>query len=182
MSVGTGGAITGLAKKIKEKSPNTIIVGVDPLGSILAVPETLNTWFGSYKIEGIGYDFIPPVLERQYVDDWVKTTDIPSFKVARDLIRKEGLLCGGSSGTTVFGAFEWIKNKGWDKDPSKRVVCVLADGVRNYITKFLSKEWCVENKLLPYDELKETDHPFNGIAVSTLNLAPITAHESITVG
>lgn len=50
VSVGTGGAITGLAKKIKEKSPNTIIVGVDPLGSILAVPETLNTWFGSYKI------------------------------------------------------------------------------------------------------------------------------------
>lgn len=88
VSVGTGGAITGLAKKIKEKSPNTIIVGVDPLGSILAVPETLNTWFGSYKVEGIGYDFIPGVLERQYVDEWVKTTDIPSFKIARDLIRK----------------------------------------------------------------------------------------------
>lgn len=69
----------------------------------------------------------------------MKISDVPSFKYARDLIQKEGLLCGGSSGSTMYGALEFIKSKGWDKDPSKRVVVVLSDGVRNYITKFLSK-------------------------------------------
>ena len=54
----------------------------------------------------------------------------------------------------MYGALEFIKQKGWEKDPSKRVVVVLADGVRNYITKFLSKEWCIENRMIPYDSLK----------------------------
>lgn len=89
------------------------------------------------------------------------------------MIRQEGLLCGGSSGSTMYGAIQFIKNKGWDKDPSKRVVVLLADGVRNYITKFLSKEWCIENRMLPYDDLKEADHPFNGIPISSLNLTKI---------
>lgn len=93
-----------MAKKFKETLPNTIIVGVDPLGSILAVPESLNTPHGSYKVEGIGYDFIPPVLDRSLVDEWVKISDIPSFEYARNLIRKEGLLTGGSGGSTMFGA------------------------------------------------------------------------------
>lgn len=180
ISVGTGGCITGIARKIKEKSPNTIVVGVDPLGSILAMPQSLNTESGSYKVEGIGYDFIPKVLERKFIDEWVKTTDQPSLKVARELIQKEGLLCGGSSGSTMWGAVEFAKRKGWGKD--KRVVVLLADSVRNYITKFLSKEWCVENRILPYDELKESDHPFNGIPISSLNLEKIESYEDLTVG
>jgi cystathionine beta-synthase len=76
----------------------------------------------------------------------------------------------------MYGAIQFIKNKGWDKDPSKRVVVLLADGVRNYITKFLSKEWCIENRMLPYDDLKEADHPFNGIPISSLNLTKIESH------
>lgn len=180
VSVGTGGCITGIARKIKEKSPNTIIVGADPHGSILAQPESLNTIQGSYKVEGIGYDFIPKVLERQFIDEWVKTSDIPAFQIARQLIQKEGLLVGGSCGSTTWAAIEFAKKKGWGKD--KRIVVLMSDGVRNYMTKFLSKEWCIENKMLPYDDIKEADHPFNGIPISTLNLEKIESYEDLTVG
>jgi len=71
------------------------IVGVDPVGSILAQPESLNGPIGSYKVEGIGYDFIPKVLDRSVVDHWVKSEDKPSFHMARRMIREEGLLVGG---------------------------------------------------------------------------------------
>ena len=91
-SAGTGGTITGIARRLKEEAPHVSIVGVDPVGSILAGPAEI----GSYKVEGIGYDFIPDVLDRDLVDEWIKTEDRESFLTARRLIRKEGLLCGGS--------------------------------------------------------------------------------------
>jgi cystathionine beta-synthase len=131
---GTGGTIAGVGKKLKEKIPGVKIVGVDPNGSILALPETLNSeGIHSYKIEGIGYDFIPDVLERQYVDEWVKTDDKEAFVMARRLIREEGLLVGGSCGTAMCGALRAAKSLRADQ------VCVvlLPDSVRNYMTKFL---------------------------------------------
>ena len=97
ISAGTGGTITGVSRRLKELNPKILIVGVDPHGSILAQPESLNSeGVGTYKVEGIGYDFIPEVLDRSVVDHWVKTKDPESFKMARRLIREEGLLCGGS--------------------------------------------------------------------------------------
>ena len=81
---GTGGTITGISRRLKELNPAIIIVGVDPHGSILAQPDILNSeGVGSYKVEGIGYDFIPNVLDRSVVDHWVKTRDIESFTMAR---------------------------------------------------------------------------------------------------
>lgn len=183
VGVGTGGQMTGIARKIKEKIPTAILVGADPYGSILAMPQKLNE--GCYpvnKVEGIGYDFVPKTCERTYVDHWVKTDDYPSFKNARALISKEGLLVGGSSGSVLQAAFEFIKEKGWEKDKTKRVVCIFSDSIRNYITKFLSAEWCVENKFLPYDNLKEEGHIFQGIPLSELNFPEIEAYESISVG
>lgn len=76
---------------------------------------------------------------RSCIDKWMKTDDFPSFNYARDLIRKEGILCGGSAGSVVQAAIEYIKFRGWENDKTKRVVCVFSDGVRNYLTKFLSK-------------------------------------------
>src|SRR6185312_4402627 len=124
MSAGTGGTITGVARRIKEKCPSAIIVGADPYGSILAGDGPIF----SYKVEGIGYDFIPDVLDRGTVDTWVKTADRESFQLARRLISEEGLLCGGSSGATMYAALKEAKRL----KKGQNCVVLLADGVRNY--------------------------------------------------
>ena len=95
--VGTGGTITGIAKYLKQKNPNIEIVGADPYGSILGGGDDIHP----YKVEGIGYDFFPDVLDNSLVDKYIKVNDENSFDMARQLIKKEGLLCGGSSGTVV---------------------------------------------------------------------------------
>jgi len=140
LTVGTGGTITGIGRKIKEKCPNCIVVGVDPHGSILARPNELNTESKIYMVEGIGYDFIPKVLDHEVVDIWIKSDDQESFDVARKLIREEGILCGGSSGSAVWGAIQAAKNL----QEGQRCVVLLADSVRNYMTKFLSDSWMEE--------------------------------------
>jgi cystathionine beta-synthase len=137
MTAGTGGTITGVARKLKESLPNVKIVGVDPIGSILAGPGPI----GTYKVEGIGYDFIPDVLDRSLVDEWIKTEDRESFLMARRLIRHEGLLCGGSSGSVAWAAVQLAQRVG----PKKRIVMILPDSVRNYMTKFLDPQWMKEN-------------------------------------
>lgn len=148
---GTGGTLSGLARKMKEKLPHIKIVGVDPLGSTLALPEKLNeTNVSYYEVEGIGYDFVPTVLDRSVVDQWIKSEDKASFLVSRDLIRHEGLLCGGSCGSAVSAALEAAK----DLKEGQRCVVILADGVRNYMTKFLSEDWMAERDFI---ELKPDD-------------------------
>ena len=134
---GTGGSISGIARRVREEVPNAKIIGVDPVGSILAGPGEV----GSYKVEGIGYDFIPDVLDRDLVDEWIKSEDRESFLMSRRLIRHEGLLCGGSCGSAVWAAVEVAKKYG----PDKRIVTLLPDSVRNYMTKFLDDRWMREN-------------------------------------
>jgi cystathionine beta-synthase len=133
MTAGTGGTISGVAKAIKREVPGCKIVGVDPEGSILAGPGEIKT----YKVEGIGYDFIPDVLDRRLVDQWIKSNDRDSFLVARQLIRQEGLLIGGSSGAAVCAAMQISRELG----PGKRVVVILPDSIRNYLTKFVDDKW-----------------------------------------
>lgn len=140
MGAGTGGTITGVAKRVKESCPNVIIVGADPEGSILAGGTDVH----SYLVEGIGYDFIPDVLDRKLVDRWVKTNDKDSFLNARRLIREEGLLCGGSSGTALTAALKEAKTL----KKGQRCVVILPDGVRNYMTKFMEDKWMKENNFL----------------------------------
>lgn len=137
LTAGTGGTITGIAQKVKEEIPGVKVIGVDPVGSILAGPGEI----GSYKVEGIGYDFIPGVLSQDIVDEWVKSEDGPSFRMARRLIRREGLLVGGSSGSAVWASIEIGRKYG----PDKRIVTLLPDSVRNYMTKFLDDQWMHEN-------------------------------------
>jgi len=76
----------------------------------------------------------------------------------------------------------FVKEQGWENDKSKRVVLVFSDSIRNYITKFLSKEWCVENQILPYSELKEEGNPYNGRPLSSLNLPEVQSYDDLTVG
>jgi cystathionine beta-synthase len=133
MTAGTGGTMTGVARVVKRELPKCKIIGVDPEGSILAGPGEIR----SYKVEGIGYDFIPDVLDRRLVDGWIKSNDRDSFVVARQLIRQEGLLCGGSSGAAVWAAMQVCRDIG----RGKRVVVILPDSIRNYLSKFVDDRW-----------------------------------------
>ena len=101
-------------------------------GSILAVPESLNTTDkgAQYVVEGIGYDFVPDVLCHKDVDVWLKTSDEESFTAVQLLMRSEGLLVGGSSGSALAGALRWLKGEGKDvaNTLGKNVVVLLPDG------------------------------------------------------
>ena len=133
MGVGTGGTITGVAKRLKEEIPDIVIVGADPVGSILGG----GTEVEPYLVEGIGYDFFPDVLDNDLVDEYVKTEDEESFIMARRLIKEEGFLCGGSCGSAMVAALKSAKHL----DKEKRCLVVLPDGIRNYMTKFPNDQW-----------------------------------------
>jgi cystathionine beta-synthase len=143
MTAGTGGTITGVARVVKREVPGCAVIGVDPEGSILAGPGPI----GTYKVEGIGYDFVPDVLDRSLVDRWIKSNDRDSFRVARQLIRQEGLLVGGSSGSAVWAALEVARHM----KAGQRVVTILPDSVRNYMTKFVDDAWMRQHGFLQAD-------------------------------
>merc|ERR1719433_276515 len=176
LGAGTGGTISGIGRKIKEKCPGCVVVGVDPLGSILAEPENLNRSDVSYyDVEGTGYDFIPTVLDRSVVDRWIKSRDKDSFLMARRLIKEEGLLCGGSSGASMHCAVQAAK----ELLPGQKCVVLLPDGVRNYMTKFLDDQWCADRDII---QMKEETTWWADQKVSSLDLsAPLSILPSVTV-
>ena len=132
---GTGGTITGLARGLRKHNREVRIVAADPYGSILAVPDTLNTQHAneSYKVEGIGYDFVPDVLDQGAVNQWYKTDDREAVMYARRLIAEEGLLVGGSSGSAIAAMVRGVKDAGLKKDDV--VVVILPDSIRSYLSK-----------------------------------------------
>jgi cystathionine beta-synthase/cysteine synthase A len=140
IGAGTGGTISGVARYLKEKNPEVLIIGVDPEGSILGG----RTEVATYQVEGIGYDFIPGVLDRGLVDHWVYVNDQDSFAMARRLIREEGLLVGGSSGTAVWAMLEALKTY----PRVEKALVILPDSIRNYLTKFVSDDWMREQGFL----------------------------------
>ncbi|NCX93224.1 MAG: pyridoxal-phosphate dependent enzyme [Gammaproteobacteria bacterium] len=133
MGAGTGGTITGTAKRLKEAIPSIQMIGVDPYGSILGG----GTEIKSYEVEGIGYDFIPDVLDNDLVDEYIKVNDKDSLLMARRLIREEGLLAGGSSGSAMWAALQVASRL---KEGQKCLV-LLPDSIRNYMSKFLDSAW-----------------------------------------
>ncbi|XP_068850183.1 cystathionine beta-synthase isoform X1 [Capricornis sumatraensis] len=177
-SAGTGGTITGVARKLKEKCPGCKIVGVDPEGSILAEPEELNqTDQTAYEVEGIGYDFIPTVLDRTVVDKWFKSNDEEAFAFARMLIAQEGLLCGGSSGSAMSVAVKAAQ----ELQEGQRCVVILPDSVRNYMSKFLSDKWMLQKGFVKEEEILVKKPWWWHLQVQELSLsAPLTVLPTVT--
>jgi cystathionine beta-synthase len=185
---GTGGTITGLARGLHKHNPEVKIIAADPQGSILAMPESLNAEFAneSYKVEGIGYDFVPDVLDQKVVDKWYKTNDRESFGYARRLIAEEGLLVGGSSGSAIAAMVKGVEELGLGRGDV--VVVILPDSIRSYLSKFVDDDWLAANNLLPptppatsppSPELKATSRrysndAFRGSKVRALRLKPVT--------
>lgn len=132
---GTGGTITGLARGLRKHNPDINVIAADPFGSILALPPSLNEARANepYKVEGIGYDFIPEVLDQDAVTQWIKTEDKESFKYSRRLIAEEGLLVGGSSGSAIAALVKANEAKKFSKDDV--VVVILPDSIRSYLSK-----------------------------------------------
>ena len=137
IGVGTGGTITGIASKLKKEYKNIQVIGVDPYGSILGGGNEIYP----YKVEGIGYDFFPEVLNNKLIDQYIKVNDEDSFNTAKNLIKKEGLLVGGSSGTAMFAALQAAQQL----DKNQNCLVILPDSIRNYLSKFVDDDWMKKN-------------------------------------
>lgn len=137
---GTGGTLTGCGRRFRDEGLVVEMIGADPIGSILGGGEAGPT----YQVEGIGYDFIPQTLDRSLVSRWIKTDDKSAFTLARRLIREEGLLVGGSSGSAMQATLEIAR----DAPAGSRIVVILADGIRNYMSKMLDDDWMREHRFL----------------------------------
>merc|ERR1711907_648576 len=185
---GTGGTITGIAQKLKERAAQAgrtvTVVAVDPNGSILCPDEQVNKQnppdARGQVVEGIGYDFIPRVLDRSddLIDHWIKGPDKESFLMARALLSHEGFMCGGSSGTAMHAAIKYCQDH--KIGPDKTVVVMLPDNLRNYMTKHLNDDWMYERDYISEEECARRFEPKHIVnndwgqnqTVAELNLHP----------
>ena len=143
MGMGTGGSISGAGRFLKEKNPAIRIVGAEPEGSSLK--RFFDTGVMSegeiYQVEGIGNDYVPDTLDLSVVDEMHYVSDSESFHWARRIIREEGILVGGSSGTILAAARRAAR--GMTKDHV--VVVEFCDSGERYLSKFLDDGWMREN-------------------------------------
>ncbi len=133
--IGTGGTITGVARYLKRMNPDVQIIGADPEGSVYS-----GGTGRPYLVEGVGEDFWPTTFDPSIVDRTVMVSDADSFLTARRVTREEGLLIGGSCGTAVHAAL----TVGADLGPDARVVVLLPDSGRGYLSKIFNDDWMMD--------------------------------------
>ncbi len=141
--VGTGGTVTGVARYLKARKSDLLVVGADPEGSIYSGE------VHPYLTEGIGEDFWPGTFDPSLVDRWERVPDRDAFLMARRITREEGILVGGSSGTAVVAALRVAAELG----PEATIVVILPDTGRNYLSKIYSDPWLLQYGLLERPEV-----------------------------
>lgn len=146
--MGTGGTITGVGRYLKERNPDVQIVGVDPVGSILYELHRSGAYTEaeSYKVEGIGEDFLPGTTDLSVIDEIVQVGDRESLLMTRRLVREEGIFCGGSCGSAVVGAVRYIQQH--RLGPDAVIVVLLPDSGSRYLSKVFDDDWMRENGFL----------------------------------
>jgi cystathionine beta-synthase len=152
VGLGTGGTVTGAAKYLKEQNPDIKVIGIDPKGSILReyyYTKQFSPVFKTYKVEGIGQDYVPGVLQLSLVDEVIEVTDKESFLMARRLTREEGIFVGGSAGTAMAGTLKLAERLS-EKDV---VVVLLPDTGERYLSKLYNDDWMRENRFLEPDRI-----------------------------
>ena len=126
-TVGTGGTLSGTARYLKEKNPNIKVVAVEPAAS----PLLSGGQAGPHKIQGIGANFVPSILNADIIDEIIKVTEDEAYKAGRALARSEGILCGISSGAALHAAIILAKRP---ENAGKNIVCLLPDTGDRYLS------------------------------------------------
>jgi len=158
VGVGSGGTLTGLGRFFNRVKPRRgiEIVLADPKGSVLCdyVKTGKLKEAGSWAVEGIGEDFIPEILDMSLVTDAYEIDDEESFAVARELLRKEGIFGGSSTGTLVAGALHYCR----EQEKPKRVVSLVPDTGNKYLSKMYNDFWMAEQGFIhrhPHGDLSD---------------------------
>ncbi len=152
IGMGTGGTISGTGRFLKEQNPEIKIIGVDPEGSILAdtwrlghIPSEIQP--RTYKVEGIGEDFLPSTVDFSVIDEVIQVSDKEAFVWARRLVKEEAIFCGGSAGSALSAAMQYTANLSSDH----LVVVLLPDSGTRYLSKFYDDKWMRENGFMTAD-------------------------------
>jgi cystathionine beta-synthase len=179
--VGTGGTLTGLSRFFARVSPATEMVLADPAGSILV--EYIQTGqygkAGSWLVEGIGEDFIPPVADLARVKKAYSIPDKEAFNACRDLLRSEGIMAGTSSGTLIAAALRYCREQ---KQP-KRVVSLVPDSGNKYLSKVYNDYWMIDQGFLErekYGDLRDLiarRHKEHAVATVNADETVLAAHQ-----
>src|SRR5881409_2447144 len=177
ISVGTGGTISGVGRYFKEHSPDVLIVGADPEVSVFTAKDDKDVH--PYLVEGIGKDTWPKTMDPSVVDEWVRVSDRDSFLTARRLAREEGLLVGGSGGTTVWAALELAKRFG----PDATILTMIPDSGRSYMSKFYDENWMLEHgfveRRIPPPTVSELLRSKRAEETEVPSLVTIAAHQKV---
>jgi len=184
LGVGSSGTVSGFSKYLRDNAPNTELVIADPVGSILAeyINEgTLSEKSSSWLVEGIGEDFIPDIADFGSVSKAYSISDAESFATARDLLKKEGILAGSSTGTLVCAALKYCR----EQTEAKRIVSFACDTGNKYLSKLYNDFWLEDQGFITresYGDLRDlVGRPHDERATITVGPGDVltTAHNRL---